>query len=54
MKCADCGREFILSAGEADFFAAKGLSQPRRCGPCRQLRRQHAIDAARLLDPATE
>lgn len=35
MICRDCGKEFIFTAGEQDFFAQKGFTNaPSRCKPC--------------------
>lgn len=40
LQCADCGADFIFSAGEQEFFASKGFTNvPRRCPACRQNRR---------------
>lgn len=39
--CADCGAEFVFSAGEQEFYAEKGLvNKPKRCPACRGARRQ--------------
>ncbi len=41
LRCIDCGREFVFTAGEQAFFADKGfLNEPRRCPECRSRRRQ--------------
>ncbi len=38
--CADCGAEFIFTAGEQEFFATRGyVNEPKRCQPCRSVRR---------------
>ena len=38
--CADCGDEFIWTAGEQEFFHEKGFADPpKRCKACRQARR---------------
>jgi hypothetical protein len=38
--CADCGGEFIWTAGEQEFFHEKGFADPpKRCKTCRQARR---------------
>ena len=38
--CKDCGREFIFSANEQEFFAEKGFTnEPQRCKPCRDARK---------------
>lgn len=34
--CRECGREFTWTAGEQEFFAARGLQNPpNRCPECR-------------------
>ena len=41
LKCEDCGKEFIFSIGEQEFYAEKGLvNKPKRCHECRKERRQ--------------
>ena len=41
LTCRDCGKEFVFTAGEQEFYASKGLAhEPRRCGDCRNTRRQ--------------
>ena len=40
LECEDCKGEFVWSAGEQEFFAEKGLVQPKRCRDCRQRRKQ--------------
>ena len=40
--CEDCGSEFVFTAGEKEFFAARGLSnKPKRCPECRKNRRKN-------------
>ncbi|MCX6639452.1 MAG: zinc-ribbon domain containing protein [bacterium] len=39
IKCATCGREFIFTAREQEFFSSKGFKEPRHCRECRQLRK---------------
>lgn len=34
-----CGREFTITNGEKDFYAAKGLELPKRCPICRREKR---------------
>jgi len=39
--CADCGREFIWTAGEQEFYAERGFqNEPTRCPECRKARKQ--------------
>lgn len=41
LVCKDCGKEFIFTEGEQDFFREKGLeSEPKRCIDCRRAKRQ--------------
>lgn len=41
--CKDCGKEFIFSAGEQEFYAEKGLqNEPQRCKDCRMARKNAA------------
>ncbi len=36
IKCSDCGTTFAFTAGEQEFFAAKGFTnEPKRCPGCR-------------------
>jgi DNA-directed RNA polymerase subunit RPC12/RpoP len=35
IKCIDCNKDFIFSAGEQEFFEEKGYSEPIRCKDCR-------------------
>lgn len=38
--CEDCGKEFVFSAGEQEFYAQKGLQNtPKRCQDCRKARK---------------
>jgi hypothetical protein len=38
--CYECGDDFVLELGEIKFFIKKGFDYPRRCKPCRKVRRQ--------------
>lgn len=41
LVCRDCGRQFIFSAGEQEFYLSRGLeSEPSRCPECRAARRR--------------
>lgn len=34
--CKDCGKEFVFSAKEQEFYQQKGLEhEPKRCKDCR-------------------
>ena len=41
LTCRECGREFVFTGGEQEFYAAKGLvNEPGRCADCRAARRE--------------
>ena len=43
LKCAECGAEFVFTAGEQMFFADKGFkNEPKRCKACKANRAQGA------------
>ena len=36
LTCKECGKEFIFTAGEQEFYAEKGFeNEPARCRDCR-------------------
>lgn len=39
-KCVQCGKEFTVTDGEAEFYRSKGLSIPKRCKECRELNKK--------------
>lgn len=40
LVCKDCGKEFVFSAGEQEFYAEKGFqNEPTRCRDCRAARK---------------
>lgn len=40
LVCRDCGREFVFTAGEQEFYAEKGFqNEPTRCKECRAKRK---------------
>ena len=39
--CKDCGKEFVFTAGEQEFYAERGFqNEPQRCKTCRDARKQ--------------
>jgi len=41
LTCRECGEEFLFTAGEQEFYAAKGFeNEPGRCPSCRAARKQ--------------
>jgi len=52
LTCADCGGEFIFTAGEQLFFLDKQFkNDPKRCKPCKS-RRSGAAAGASTTGPA--
>jgi CxxC-x17-CxxC domain-containing protein len=40
LRCVDCGRDFVFTSGEQEFFASKGFqNKPNRCPECRAARK---------------
>lgn len=40
LRCRDCGRDFLFTVGEQEFYASRGLmNQPSRCPECRASRK---------------
>jgi CxxC-x17-CxxC domain-containing protein len=49
LRCADCGSDFVWTAGEQAFFADKRFTnEPKRCKACKTKRVQR-----RTVDPAS-
>ena len=40
LTCRDCGRQFVFSSGEQQFYQSRGLTnEPGRCPECRRARK---------------
>ncbi len=40
LVCKECGKEFVFTAGEQEFYAEKGfVNDPQRCKECRDARK---------------
>lgn len=40
LTCKECGKEFVFTAGEQEFYAEKGFqNEPTRCKACRIARK---------------
>lgn len=37
--CADCGEEFVFTAGEQEFYVQHNFTEPKRCPKCRKARK---------------
>jgi len=35
LTCAQCGAEFVFTAGEQEFYTEKGFTEPKKCKSCR-------------------
>lgn len=40
LVCQDCGKEFVFSASDQEFFEKKGFQPPKRCPECRKAKKQ--------------
>ncbi len=49
LTCVECGKEFVWTAGEQEFYASKGFTnEPKRCPECRKKRRE-AQNSGRVM-----
>ena len=40
LVCKECGKEFVFTAGEQEFYAERGFqNEPQRCKSCRDARK---------------
>jgi archaellum component FlaC len=39
IKCRQCGKEFLFTVAEQEFYKEKGFNTPRRCKECRAMER---------------
>jgi len=40
LVCKDCGKTFVFTAGEQEFYAEKGFqNEPQRCKECRNAKK---------------
>ena len=43
LVCKECGKEFVFTAGEQEFYAERGFQkEPQRCTACRDARKNAA------------
>jgi len=45
LVCRTCGREFVWSVKDQEFYASKGFAEPRHCSECRARRKREAAEA---------
>ncbi len=49
LVCKDCGKEFVFTAGEQEFYASRGFeNEPQRCKECRDSRK-NAVRSGREM-----
>ena len=51
LTCRECGKEFIFSASEQEFYASKGFqNEPKKCKACRDaMKAQNGNGAPRQM-----
>lgn len=42
-KCVQCGKEFVITDSEMQFFDKKNLNYPKRCKECREKNNPHQV-----------
>lgn len=42
IHCKDCKTDFVFTESEQKFYADKGFQTPKRCKPCRDLRKSQS------------
>jgi hypothetical protein len=48
LKCKDCGKDFVFTAGEQAFYAEKGFAnKPTRCKECRIAKKNERFNSRR-------
>lgn len=48
LVCKDCGKEFVFTAGEQEFYKEKGFTnEPTRCKDCRAARKNERFNSRR-------
>ena len=51
--CKQCGKEFILTQSEIDFYKSKNLSLPKRCKECREQNKKSTSGGKIHVSPGT-
>jgi len=41
LTCRQCGKEFVFTSGEQEFYELKGFNPPSRCSECRPPKANH-------------
>ena len=54
LKCADCGAEFVFTAGEQHFFHDKNFkNEPKRCKACKGKRQGASASGSQRVETTT-
>lgn len=54
LTCQDCGKEFVFTGAEQEFYAQKGFSnEPKRCKECRDSKRDSFRNKPREMTTVT-
>lgn len=54
LVCSDCGKEFVFTAAEQEFYAQKGFeNEPKRCKDCRVIKKQEFRSRPREMHTVT-
>jgi hypothetical protein len=40
LTCKDCGKEFVFTTGEQEFYTGKNFPDPMRCPDCRKAKKE--------------
>ena len=48
IKCKDCGNFFLIDKDEKEWYTNKGLNIPKRCGICRDNRKEETSNDYRI------
>jgi len=55
LTCRDCGKEFVWTSGEQEFFAQKGFDKPPiRCINCRKKKKEKQQNPQAPAEPTGE
>ena len=55
LVCKECGKEFVFTAGEQEFYAERGFqNEPQRCKACRDARKTVRFTAVTATTHITE
>jgi len=49
LTCRDCGKTFVFTVGEQEFYRSRGLQhEPSRCPECRAAKRKYGRSGPRV------